>query len=172
MMMEKEEHEREQRIRANAEKSYSLSKLPPRMQAHEDEKKRRIEEDLDSTKQSESSMMFAFKPIRARSVPNFRQLQKAFVTQMEQRKKSKAPTIPKPFHFHQPKPAAHLREHMDMANQVINPTLKPKRRPFSVKPANRDLDVEQPATTAKHDAYVNKRRTQMEEKKQTQEKKF
>ena len=52
MMIEKEEHERETRIRMNAEKSYAMAKLPPRMQAHEDEKRRRIEEDLDTTKQT------------------------------------------------------------------------------------------------------------------------
>ena len=150
-----------------------MAKLPPRMQAHEDEKRRRIEEDLDTTQKSVGTeLMFGFQPPRARSVPNFRKLQKAFVTQMEQRKKAKAPTIPKPFNFHQPKPAAHLRQYMDQANQAINPTLKPKRRPFRVAPAIRDAGVEQPATTAKHDAYVNKRRAQMEEKKATQEKKF
>lgn len=31
MMMERDEHEREQRIRRNAEASYAASKLPPRM---------------------------------------------------------------------------------------------------------------------------------------------
>lgn len=41
MMMEKSEHEREQRIRANAQKSLASSKLPPRMQHHVDEKRRR-----------------------------------------------------------------------------------------------------------------------------------
>jgi len=49
MMVEKDEHDREQRIRENAEKSLRTAKLPPRMQQHEDEKRRRIEEDLDST---------------------------------------------------------------------------------------------------------------------------
>ena len=49
MMMEKEEHDREQRIRQAAEKSYAMASLPPRMQEHEDEKRRRIEEDLEST---------------------------------------------------------------------------------------------------------------------------
>ena len=49
MMMEKEEHEREQRIRQNAEKSFAMAKLPPRMQEYADEARRRIEEDLDST---------------------------------------------------------------------------------------------------------------------------
>ena len=51
-MMERDEHEREQRIRRNAESSYAASKLPPRMQAHVDEQRRRKENDLESTQQS------------------------------------------------------------------------------------------------------------------------
>jgi len=75
MMMEKEEHDRETRIRQNAEKSYQMAKLPPRMQAHEDERRRRIEEDLDTTRQSVSTeLAYSFQPPRARSVPNFRKL--------------------------------------------------------------------------------------------------
>ena len=59
---------------------------------------------------------------------------------------------------------------MDQANQDINPTLKPKRRPISMK--NRDINQEVPSTTKKHEAYVALRRTQMEEKKNTSENKF
>ena len=44
---------------------------------------------------------------------------------------------------------------------------------MSSKPRmERDTTVAQPATTKKHDAYVALRRTQMEEKKVTQENKF
>jgi hypothetical protein len=86
-MMEKDEHEREQRIRAAAQKSLACSKLPPRMQQHVDEKRRRIEENLDTTRSTaadgDTLFGFTFQPPRARSVPNFRKLQKAFVTQME-----------------------------------------------------------------------------------------
>ena len=51
---------------------------------------------------------------------------------------------------------------MDQANQSKNPTLKP-----SAAKLNRDLDcrddkVEQPASTKKHEAYMEKRRAQME----------
>ena len=75
MMMEKEEHDREQRIREAAEKSFAAAKLPPRMQNHEDEKRRRIEEDLDTTKMTETTDLgFSFQPPRARSVPNFRKI--------------------------------------------------------------------------------------------------
>ena len=54
-MVEKDEHDREQRIRQAAEKSLQQAKLPPRMQNHEDEKQRRIEEDLDTTQQSKQT---------------------------------------------------------------------------------------------------------------------
>jgi hypothetical protein len=62
MMMERDEHEREQRIRKNAEASYAAAKLPPRMQAYEDDKKRRRDEDLDTTEQSQGGeqQLFAF----------------------------------------------------------------------------------------------------------------
>ena len=114
MMVEKEEHDREQRIRLNAEKNLAAAKLPPRMQDHEDERKRRIEEDLETTKGStKTDLQFPFAPPRARSVPNFRKLQKDFVTKMEQLKKAKGPTRPVPCRFPAPKPAAHLREYMD-----------------------------------------------------------
>jgi hypothetical protein len=61
MMMEKEEYDRELRIRQAAEKSFAAAKLPPRMQKHEDERKRRIAEDLDSTNKSATTEpMFSF----------------------------------------------------------------------------------------------------------------
>lgn len=114
MMMERDEHEREQRIRRNAEQSAKNSKLPPRMQAYVEEQKKRKEEDLDSTQKStKSSLQFAFQPCRARSVPDFRKLQKAFITKMEHLKKSKNPTEPKPFKFNQARPSAKLRVFMD-----------------------------------------------------------
>jgi hypothetical protein len=132
MMMERDEHEREQRIRRNAEASYAASKLPPRMQAHVDELRRKKENDLESTQGSvQSEKLFSFQPVRARSVPDFRGLQKAFITKMEQLKKSKNPTVPKPFKFSQARPSARLRVFMDQQNQVINPTLKKTQRASS-----------------------------------------
>jgi len=55
MMMERDEHEREQRIRRNAEASYAASKLPPRMQANVDEIRRKKENDLESTQGSQQT---------------------------------------------------------------------------------------------------------------------
>ena len=56
---------------------------------------------------------------------------------------------------------------MDEANQIINPTLRMKRSSYSLTKITtmRDPNVEEPATTKKHDAYVAKRREQMVNKK-------
>lgn len=86
LMVERDEHEREQRIIRNAEASYKMAKLPPRMQAYEDERKRKEIEREDSdyeNSQMSTQPMFDFKPPRARSVPDFHRLQKQFVTRME-----------------------------------------------------------------------------------------
>jgi hypothetical protein len=122
-----------------AEVSFKNSKLPPRMQAYVDDKRRREEENLESTEPSNdnNSMLFSFAPLRARSVPDFRRLQKAFITKMEQLKKSKNPTKPIPFKFNQARPSAKLRVHMDQQNQVINPTLS-KKRASSARAGGRD----------------------------------
>ena len=81
---------------------------------------------------------------------------------MEIRKKGVNPTIPKPFKFHEPKPNARLRGHMDQANQNKNPTLKPRKLNRDLALQVRDDKVEQPASTKKHEAYMEKRRQQME----------
>jgi hypothetical protein len=49
MMMERDEHERETRIRRNAEISFKNSKLPPRMQAHANKQQRAKDDELEST---------------------------------------------------------------------------------------------------------------------------
>jgi hypothetical protein len=118
MMMERDEHEREQRIRRNAEISRQNSKLFPRMQKLEDDKKRAKEDLLESERDSVTNEGpgFPFAPSRARSVPDFRKIQKAFITKLEQNKKSKAVTKPIPFKFNQARPSAKLRTYMDQQN--------------------------------------------------------
>lgn len=86
-MAEKEEFEREQRIRLNAEISYQNSKLPPRMQAHQDLLKQ----------QKPAPKPRPQKLPRARSVPNFKHLQQAFIQKFESQKQSKPTTQPEPF---------------------------------------------------------------------------
>lgn len=172
MMMERDEHEREQRIRRYAEVSLQNAKLFPRMQAEVDRQKREAEEALiapENNKAATATADFSFKPCRPHSVPDFRRLQKAFITKLERNKKSKNPTTPRPFKFNQARPSAKLRAHMDQQNQVINPTMAKKR---SYSAAALSQPVVQPATTKKHDARVAKLRQKMEEKREEKEAEF
>ena len=149
------------------------------MQKQVDEEKARREEaeeagiDYDSTQKKGQDVMFSFMPTRARSVPDFRSIQKSFITKMEQKKKSKQPTKPIPFKFNQARPSAKLRTHMDHQNQVINPTLT-KRRANSARcgQEQRDQQVEQPATTAKHDARVEMNRKKIDQARKDKDDKF
>lgn len=61
---------------------------------------------------------------------------------------------------------------MDQQNQVINPTLQKKRANSARCAQNRDMHVEQPATTAKHDARVAKTREKIQGKIAEEEKQF
>lgn len=89
---------------------------------------------------------------------------------MERRKKNVHVTEPKPFKFHMNKPSADLRTYMDQMNQAINPTLKQSSSVGRKRsPIVRDNVVEQPATTAKHEAYVESRRHHMEARKAKEE---
>lgn len=53
-MIDKIEYERESRIKKNAELSYSLAKLPPRMEAYEKMKKQMVAEGGDIKMRSQS----------------------------------------------------------------------------------------------------------------------
>jgi len=116
-MQGKEEYDRKQRIKMKAEANYKMAKLPPRMQESQDAIKAKAD---DSLAQVDESMLvevpFDFKPEAPRPVPDFRRLQKAFVTAMEKAKKGKQVTVPVPYNFHEAKPGAKLRVHMDSAN--------------------------------------------------------
>jgi len=75
LMMSKDEYEREQRIKKNAERNYKMASLPPRMQAAQDKRRQDAEDNLDSTvDEATESQLFDFRPPRARSVPDFRKI--------------------------------------------------------------------------------------------------
>ena len=167
-MVEKEEYARELRIKRNAESSLSLARLPPRMQEHADSKK-------EVVRSQSVDRLFSFMPPKAKPVPDFKRMQKQFQHTLEEVKKQKnlSATVPEPFHFHNPKSTASMRRHMDADNQLINPTLKQHRARSKGSPSAGERDNrENPANTAKFSAYVDKRRKQMESKKNSEEAKF
>jgi hypothetical protein len=85
-------------------------------------------------------------------------------------------TVPDPFQFHNPKSTASMRRYLDSENQMINPTLKPRSKSAlygkSHSPVKARDARENPAITSKFSAYVQKRRADMEGKKQVEEEKF
>ena len=101
---------------------------------------------------------FDFTPAPPKPVPDFRRLQKAFVTAMEAAKKGKQPTVPVPYNFHEAKPGAKLRVHMDSANQNINLTLETRNARINSDLESRDSNVEAHQSTKKHEAQMEKRR--------------
>lgn len=111
-MVEKDEKEREDRIRYNAELSYSMARLPPRMQEYED--KMREKQQIRSKSQEQ---LFSFEPARSKPVPDFQKLQRQFMTTLENKKQSRASTIPRPFNFNESKKQYGLREYMDTENK-------------------------------------------------------
>jgi hypothetical protein len=129
-------------------------------------------------------MYCTFQPPRAKPVPDFKRLQKQFQSSLESKRKSQTVTEPTPFTFHMPKSTAKLRGYLDQENQMINPTLK--KVSFSASKSKRSMSMsrmtnmgmdrenvkENPSTTLKFEAYVEKRRKDMEDKKATEEYKF
>jgi len=68
------------------------------------------------------------------------------------------PTIPIAPNFHEAKPGAKLRTHMDTANQNINPTMRAKYKKLNKDLETRDDRVEAPASTSKHEGLMALRR--------------
>ena len=73
-MVDKIEYERELRIKKNAEISYSLARLPPRMEEYE--KLRKLKSIEGHSKSVDR--LYSFQPPRAKPVPDFKRLQKQF----------------------------------------------------------------------------------------------
>jgi Skp family chaperone for outer membrane proteins len=100
---------------------------------------------------------------------------------LDNKRKNQSITEPTPFTFHQPKSTANMRQYLDIENQKINPTMRPRAR--SATKTGRSMSLgntmlekeapkEAPSTTAKFEAYKNHRRKEMEDKKQNEESKF
>ena len=156
-MVDDADNERVKRIKKQSQVSMSLSKLPPRMEAHQKKVEDKAQQDL--TNGLAQGPQFAFKPPISKKVPDFKRIHKEFAAKLERNKSAMRLTVPKAFNFHEPKNDPTLRKHMDAENQVINPTMR-QRRARSAK-LNRDLlegPVSNPPTTKKHQAMVEHRR--------------
>ena len=88
VMMDKQNKERQDRIKKNVEVNFRKSKLPPRMQMHENLRKEK-EEDIKKRNQSlpgrSLSEIGTFRPPKARPIPNFEKLQRSFQESLDRK---------------------------------------------------------------------------------------
>ena len=101
-MLKQEKEEREQRIKERMEKTKLASKLPPRMQMYEEERKDR-ERQKKLNYQKELIKERKKREFKAKEVPDFLKLQTEFENKLNAMKRAAKPTIPEPFTFHEPK---------------------------------------------------------------------
>ncbi len=101
-IIKKEKLEREQRIKQRSSQLLFASRLPPRMEMWEKQKKERARSAELDTKNTTIRLLSV---IKAKPIPDFARLQDEFFTDLENKKmqaKSK-PTEFKTFNFHEPK---------------------------------------------------------------------
>ena len=98
--LEREQAEREIRVKRAAEENFKKSKLPPRMEMHERMKKEKELFEKEEKDPKESLKRFGtFEPPRAKPIPDFDRLQRNFQETLDRKKSSQKKTEPKPFKF-------------------------------------------------------------------------
>ena len=167
-MLKKQQMEREERVKERMEKTMKAAKLPPRMQMHMEEKKRKEEEDkiYGRNKKRAKTPQYRF---RANPVPDFLRLQQAFETKLENMKKAAVPTQFEPFTFHEPKKKIELCSYLDKENNpnVKNPTIKSDIHAI-INKMQRKPKLE-PSTTKSLNLLMETRRREIEEKQRKQD---
>ena len=157
-IMEKEENEREERIKKRSKETASQSKLPPRMDMHQKAKKQAqtyIQQELNQRP-------FTFQPEITQHIPDFEKQHKAFQAALEKHKKKKQATIPQPFEFKESKRKAMIMKYMDTENvpQVDLKTKSKKEISALNKPSVN------PPNTEKMMAITNKTRKELNERRE------
>lgn len=164
-MIKKQKQEREERVKERMEKTMKASRLPPRMQMHMEEKKRKEEEDKLYGRDKKRSHT-PKNHFRANPVPDFLRLQQEFESQLEyeKEKKKKKLTEPEPFTFHEPKKKLELCSYLDKENNpnVKNPSIKNDINAI-VHKMQRKPKLE-PSTTKSLNLLMEARRKEIEEK--------
>jgi hypothetical protein len=160
-MTKKQQKEREQRVKKNAELSLAQSSLPPRMAMYE-----RMRETNEIQKRSKSleNPEFTFKPKKCRPMPDFERIHLEFQQSMDTKRRSRSLTKSTPFNFCLTKPNKELRQYMDAANRPEEKLLT-----FKVRKMREEIDSLKPPTkcapsTLKFDAQIALRRRELEHK--------
>ena len=174
-MLKQEEEERNIRIKERMEKTAKASKLPPRMDMYEKERKDREEQKKLELKRIEYEENEKIK-FKAKKVPEFSRLQQEFEDKLkrmkDERKKERKALKPIPFTFHEPKKkVAELCQYLDQENDpyVKNPKREGKDEEIKeiIKRMQRKPKIE-PKSTHSLDLLMELRRKELEEKENQQ----
>ena len=174
-MLKQEEEERNIRIKERMEKTAKASKLPPRMDMYEKERKEREEQKKIELKKLEYEENEKRK-FKAKKVPEFSKLQEEFEDKLkrmkEERKKERKALKPIPFTFHEPKKkVAELCQYLDQENgpYVKNPKRQGKDEEIKeiIKRMQRKPKIE-PKSTHSLDLLMELRRKELEDKENQQ----
>ena len=174
-MLKQEEEERNIRIKERMEKTAKASKLPPRMDMYEKERKDREEQKKLELKKIEYEENEKRK-FKAKKVPEFSRLQQEFEDKLkrmkDERKKERKALKPIPFTFHEPKKkVAELCQYLDQENDpyVKNPKREGKDEEIKeiIKRMQRKPKIE-PKSTHSLDLLMELRRKELEEKENQQ----
>ena len=174
-MLKQEEEERNIRIKERMEKTAKASKLPPRMDMYEKERKEREEQKKIELKKLEYEENEKRK-FKAKKVPEFSKLQEEFEDKLkrmkEERKKERKALKPMPFTFHEPKKkVAELCQYLDQENDpyVKNPKRQGKDEEIKeiIKRMQRKPKIE-PKSTHSLDLLMELRRKELEDKENQQ----
>ncbi len=163
-MLKQEQEEREQRIKERMEKTKLTSKLPPRMQMYEEERKEK-ERQKQLNQKRELIEERKCRQFKAKEVPDFVKLQNEFEAELKRKKEKAQPTIPQPFTFHEPKKkVALLCKFLDQENDHNAKNPRPKTDINKIiKKMQRKPKIE-PRSTHCLDLLMDLRRKELEEK--------
>ncbi|EAR83067.2 EF hand protein (macronuclear) [Tetrahymena thermophila SB210] len=178
-----EELKRQERVAKQAQKTMSMSKLPPRMEKHEQERRARelMEGYSGVTKVStmnplkrEMYVEPSFQPPKAKPIPNFNKMHQDFQERLDKKRRGKRPTEVLPFNFQESRKLP-PRDYLDQENELMRLT-KTKPAVDKLQEAMKWRDHKpkyQPPSIQKWETLVekNKKDKEEKEKKKQEEKK-
>ncbi|KAL4467669.1 hypothetical protein ABPG74_013004 [Tetrahymena malaccensis] len=178
-----EELKRQERVAKQAQKTMAMSKLPPRMEKHEQERRARelMEGYTGVTKVStmnplkrEMYVEPSFQPPKAKPIPNFNKMHQDFQERLDKKRRGKRPTEVLPFNFQESRKLP-PRDYLDQENELMRQT-KTKPAVDKLQEAMKWRDHKpkyQPPSIQKWETLVekNKKDKEEKEKKKQEEKK-
>ncbi|KRX08415.1 hypothetical protein PPERSA_12896 [Pseudocohnilembus persalinus] len=172
-----EDQKRKERVAKEAQRIMQMSKLPPRMEMHEQQKKAKLMRDgigtIDNlqynTKSNKYTQEMSFQPQKAKPIPDFQKLQKKFQDDLDHKRQSQRTTEVKPFNFQETRKAP-PRDYLDQENTLMK---QQKEKPpidkieYARRITNKEPDY-MPPSTKKFESYVKKQK-ELKEKKEKEE---